>query len=187
MRRPPSWRPFAFPGKGKRVAGEVLVLAVLPALLALAGGWDLASYTIPNWLQGLLIAAFATFAFAVDLSPAVAGIHVLAGLLGLATGFALFALGYIGGGDAKLFACVLLWFGFHDALAYVLAASLFGGALTLSLLTLRRVPLPAVLAHQSWIARLHDAKAGVPYGIALAAGAFAVLPQTEIFRLAAGA
>jgi prepilin peptidase CpaA len=99
----------------------------------------------------------------------------------------LFALGYIGGGDAKLFACVMLWIGFHDALVYVLAASLFGGALTLSLLTLRRVPLPAVLAHQSWIARLHDAKAGVPYGVALAAGAFAVLPQTEIFRLAAGA
>jgi prepilin peptidase CpaA len=169
------------------VAGEALVLAVFPALLALAGGWDLASYTIPNWLQGLLIAAFVAFAFALGLSPAAAGSHVLTALLGLAAGFALFALGFIGGGDAKLFACVLLWFGFHDALVFVLAASLFGGALTLSLLTLRGLPLPAVLAHQSWIERLHDSKAGVPYGVALAAGAVAVLPQTEIFRLAAGA
>ena len=169
------------------MAGEVLVLVILPALLALAGGWDLASYTIPNWLQGLLIAAFVAFAFAAGLSASTAGSHALAGLLGLAAGFALFALGYIGGGDAKLFACVLLWFGFHDALMYVLAASLFGGALTLSLLTLRRMPLPAMFAHQSWIARLHDANAGVPYGVALAAGAFAILPQTELFRLAAGA
>jgi Flp pilus assembly protein protease CpaA len=33
--------------------------------------------------------------------------------------------------------------------------------------------------------RLHDPKAGVPYGVALAAGVFLILPQTEVFRLAA--
>jgi prepilin peptidase CpaA len=37
------------------------------------------------------------------------------------------------------------------------------------------------------VLRLHDRKAGIPYGVALAAGAFVLLPQTEIFRLAAGA
>lgn len=169
------------------MASEFLVLAVLPVLLALAAGWDLASFTIPNWLQAALIAAFAVFVFATGLSPAMIGSHLLAGFLGLLAGFALFALGYIGGGDAKLFACVLLWLGLHDIMPYALAASLFGGVLTLSLLTLRRVPLPAAAARQAWILRLHDPKGGVPYGVALAAGAFVILPQTEIFRLAAAA
>jgi prepilin peptidase CpaA len=117
--------------------------------------------------------------------PAI-GLHFLAGFLGLCMGFALFAFGYIGGGDAKLFGAVTLWLGFHDLLPYALAASLFGGALTLMLLTLRQYPLPAGLARREWILRLHGAKAGIPYGVALAAGAFAILPQTEIFRLAAG-
>ncbi len=165
---------------------EILVIALLPALLALAAGWDLASFTIPNALQLCLIGGFAAFIAAAGLSGHAVGTHLLAGLLGLAIGFALFALGYIGGGDAKLFACVVMWLGFHDLMSYALLASLFGGALTLGLLALRRVPLPAFFARQSWILRLHDEKAGIPYGVALAAGAFLLLPQTEIFRLASG-
>jgi prepilin peptidase CpaA len=35
-----------------------------------------------------------------------------------------------------------------------------------------------VLARHRWIARLHDASAGVPYGIALAAAALIVYPST---------
>jgi prepilin peptidase CpaA len=169
------------------MGAELLVIVVLPALLALAAGWDLASYTIPNRLQLVLIAAFAVFVAVSGMSAAVLGIHLLAGFLGLALGFALFALGYIGGGDAKLFACVVLWLGFHDLASYALVASIMGGALTLALLGLRRVPLPAPLTRQAWLLRLHDEKAGIPYSVALAAGAFFILPQTEIFRLAAGA
>ena len=30
------------------------------------------------------------------------------------------------------------------------------------------------------------ASSGIPYGVALAAGVFVILPHTEIFRLAAG-
>ena len=59
-----------------------------------------------------------------------------------------------------------------------------GGALTLIILGMRQMPLPAPLTRQAWILRLHDAKGGIPYGVALAAGAFLILPQTEIFRLA---
>jgi len=32
--------------------------------------------------------------------------------------------------------------------------------------------------------RLHDNRSGIPYGIALAAGALILLPHTDIFRLA---
>jgi prepilin peptidase CpaA len=161
----------------------VLVLMVLPALLALAAGWDLASYTIPNALPLALIAAFAVFGVAAGLPGAALGVHLAAGLVGLAAGFAMFAAGWIGGGDAKLFAATTLWFGFADLLTYTLTSAVLGGGLTLLILMARRMPLPAGLIGQSWIARLHDAKSGVPYGVALAAGALLTLPESQIFRL----
>ena len=169
------------------MAAELLVIVVLPLLLALAAGWDLASYTIPNRLQLALVAAFAVYVLATGMTLGVLGWHLLAGFLGLAVGFTLFALGFIGGGDVKLFAASALWLGFdRDLMNYMLIASLLGGGLTLALLGLRQVPLPARLMGQSWLLRLHDHRAGIPYGVALAAGAFFVLPQTEVFRLAAG-
>lgn len=166
------------------MAAELLVLVVLPVLLALAAGWDIASFKIPNFLQLALIGAFAVFIVATGMTPAAIGGHLLAGFLGLTIGFTLFALGYIGGGDAKLFACVVLWLGFANLLDYAVIASIMGGALTLLILGMRHMPLPAVLTGQAWILRLHDAKGGIPYGVALAAGAFLILPQTEIFRIA---
>jgi prepilin peptidase CpaA len=164
----------------------VLIMMVLPALLIAAGVWDLASFTIPNGIQIALIAGFAVFVFATHMSSGTFGGHLLAGFLGLVIGFSLFALGYVGGGDAKLFACVCLWFGMHDLLLYALVASIFGGVLTLMLLTMRQLPLPAVLSGQGWLLRLHDARQGIPYGVALASGAFCILPQADIFRAAFG-
>ena len=166
---------------------EILVIVALPLLLAAAASWDVASFTIPNFLNLALAVIFAVFAIAVGLAPAAIGWHVLAGFLGLFIGFTLFALGFIGGGDAKLFAAVLLWLGLQDLLPYALLASVFGGLLTIGLLLLRQYPLPALLSRQSWIVKLHDARSGVPYGVALVAGAFFLLPSTEIFRLAAAA
>ena len=166
---------------------QILILGALPLLLVVAAGWDIASFTIPNFLTLALTLAFAVFAAAAGLSAADIGWHALAGFVGLFMGFTLFALGFIGGGDAKLFAAVLLWLGLKDILPYALVASLFGGLLTLGVLLLRRYPLPALLSRQGWIVKLHDARSGVPYGVALVAGAFFLLPSTEIFRLAASA
>jgi prepilin peptidase CpaA len=166
---------------------EILVIAFVPALLGAAGVWDLASFTIPNFLSLALIGLFAVFALAAGLTLPQVGLHLLAGFTGLAVGFGMFAMGWIGGGDAKLFAAVALWLGFTDLLPYALLASIFGGLLTLGLLMARQWPLPAVLARQPWLLRLHDAQSGIPYGVALAAGAFCLLPHTEIFRLAVSA
>ena len=167
------------------MVAELLVLVVFPFLLVLAAGWDIASFTIPNFLQVALIASFAAFVLASGMAPGTIGSHLLAGFLGLAAGFTLFALGYIGGGDAKLFACIALWLGFHNLPEFALAASIMGGALTLTLLSIRRMPLPAWLTHQHWIFRLHETRGAIPYGVALAAGAFLILPQADIFRMAA--
>ena len=164
---------------------QFLLLAVMPALLAVAAGWDLASFTIPNFLSLAVAVAFGLFALALGLPLGGFGSHLLAGLIGLAVGFALFALGYIGGGDAKLYAGVALWLGPHDLLAYTLVAAMLGGLLALTLLAVRQLPLPAGLIRQDWILKLHDQRSGIPYGVALAAGAMVILPQAEILRLAA--
>ena len=161
---------------------EFVVLVLLPAVLIAAAGWDIASFTIPNFLQAILLAGFVMFAFFTKMPLAVLGWHLTAAGIGLAAGFALFATGFVGGGDAKLFACVALWFGFPDIFTYAMIASVFGGALTLLLLAFRWLPLPQFLAAQAWLARLHDHRSGVPYGVALASGAFAVLPYTDVFR-----
>jgi len=163
---------------------QTIVLFAVPALLALAAGWDLASFTIPNVLSLVLIALFAAFVATAGMPLAAVGWHGLAGAVGLLVGFTLFAFGFVGGGDAKLFAGVALWLGFGSLLDFALAASLFGGGLALALLSLRSIPLPATLAGQSWLIRLHDEKSGIPYGVALSAGALVVLPHTDVFRLA---
>ena len=161
---------------------EFVVLVLVPAVLIAAAGWDIASFTIPNFLQAVLLAGFAIFAVFTRMPMATLGWHLAAALIGLCVGFLLFARGLVGGGDAKLFACVALWFGFPDILSYAVIASVFGGVLTLLLLVFRRLPLPQLLARQAWLSRLHDHKSGVPYGVALASGAFAVLPYTDVFR-----
>jgi prepilin peptidase CpaA len=70
----------------------------------------------------------------------------------------------------------------HDLMSYILISSLFGGALTVLLMTARQWPLPAALASHSWIQKLHEPRGGIPYGVALAAGGIAILPYTELFR-----
>ncbi len=161
----------------------LLVFVTLPMLFIAAAFWDLVSYTIPNFLQLAIIACFVLFVFFAGMAPGAIGWHLLAGLLGLLIGFAFFALGYVGGGDAKLFACAALWFGLSDLTEYALLSAIFGGLLTFAVISFRSLPLPAMLGSQNWLLRLHDKSAGIPYGVALAAGAFAVLPYTDVFRL----
>ena len=158
------------------------MLVLVPAVLIAAAGWDLASFTIPNFLQAVLLGGFAVFAVSTHMPLESVGWHLLAALIGFVIGFALFSFNFVGGGDAKLFACVALWFGFPDLIDYAMIASVFGGVLTLALLGFRKLPLPRLLAGQAWLMRLHDQEAGIPYGVALASGAFAVLPYTDVFR-----
>ena len=80
---------------------------------------------------------------------------------------------------------IVLFFVIDSALAFTLVASLLGGLLTLALLSLRQLPLPANLARLGWILKLHEESSGIPYGVALAAGALVILPHAEILKLAA--
>jgi prepilin peptidase CpaA len=168
----------------------ILLVGILPSLLVTAAIFDLTTFTIPNLLPGSMLVIFAVFVLTMALSGhAVAWsemrLHLLSGGVGLAAGIAMFAAGWVGGGDAKLFAMACLWLGWDAMYEYTLLASLLGGALTIAVLALRRVPLPRLLAAQPWLVRLADPDSGVPYGVALAMAALTLLPDTELFRLAA--
>jgi prepilin peptidase CpaA len=156
-------------------------LLVFPALLAFAAASDLLTMTISNRLCMALALAFVPLALLAGLALPQIGIHLIAGAAMLALGFALFAAGWIGGGDAKLAAAILLWMGPEAGLAWGLLAAVFGGGLTLMLLAVRKVPLPEPLAAQPWIARLHASDSGVPYGIALAAAGLMAYPHCDIY------
>ena len=157
---------------------DAIRLLLFPALMAFAASSDLFTMTISNRLSLALTGGFILLAFATGASWPAIGMHLAAGALVLVVSFVFFTRGWIGGGDAKLAAATALWFGFAHLLDYMTYASLFGGVLTLALLQFRKMALPAALARQPWIQRLHDQGGGVPYGIALAAAALIVYPDT---------
>ena len=161
-------------------------MLVFPLLMAYAASSDLLTMRISNKLVLLVAGFFFAIALLTGFSLELLGMHVAAAALVLAVSFSFFALGWIGGGDAKLIAATTLWFGFEGMLMYLVFASLLGGALTLSLLAVRRWPLPLQLKQVLWIDRLHDSKTGVPYGIALAAAGLLVYPTSLIFQRLVG-
>ena len=157
---------------------DVIRLLLFPALMAFAASSDLLTMTISNRLSLALAGGFFLLTAMTGMSLPAIGMHLAAAAVVLVVTFGCFSQGWIGGGDAKLAAATALWLGFDHLLDYAIYASLFGGALTLLILQFRRFPLPATLAQQKWIARLHEAGGGVPYGIALAAAALVVYPKT---------
>jgi len=158
---------------------DIARLMLFPALMAFAAASDLFTMTISNRVSLALVAGFLALAPLSGMAPYDILTHVGAGAAVLVVAFACFAMGWVGGGDAKVAAGAALWFGFAHLMNYLLYASLFGGALTLLLLQFRQWPLPYQLAGQAWLTRLHAKESGIPYGIALAIGALMVYPETE--------
>lgn len=163
---------------------DTMRLLLFPTVMAFAASTDLLTMTISNRLSLLLVGGFFMLAWMTGMDGAMIVSHLGAGLVVFSAVFVLFALGWIGGGDAKLAAATALWLGFDQLLAYFVWASLFGGLLTLLLLKFRTIPLPEFLDRHEWVARLHRMDSGVPYGIALAAGALMVYPDTTFMSLA---
>ena len=157
---------------------DAIRLLLFPALMAFAASSDLLTMTISNRVTLILVAGFFALALFTGMNLNAVMWHSVAALAVLAVTFVFFAQGWIGGGDAKLAAATALWLGFDHLLPYVLYASIFGGILTLAMIRFRLMPLPAALAGQDWVKRLHKLDGGVPYGIALAAAALLIYPDT---------
>ena len=162
---------------------DAIRLLLFPAMMAFAASSDLFTMTISNRVALVLVGGFVALALWSGMPPADMLSHAGAALAVLAVTFAFFARGWIGGGDAKLAAATALWLGFDHLMAYLLYASIFGGILTLAIIRFRLMPLPKMLAEQEWVKRLHRLDGGVPYGIALAAAALLIYPDTTWMKL----
>ena len=158
---------------------EAIKLTLFPAMMAFAASSDLFTMTIANRVSLILVCGFALLAVLTGTSAAGLFSHAGTAAAVLAVGFGFFTCGWMGGGDAKLAAATALWLGFAHLADYLFYASLFGGALTLLIIQFRVMPLPHVFLGRQWAERLHRSDSGVPYGIALAAAALIVYPQTE--------
>lgn len=165
---------------------DILILTIFPGAMALAAATDFFTMTIPNRLALALASGFFVVAPLVGLGWSDIGLHMALALAALAFAFALFSFGWVGGGDAKLFAATCLWLGPETIPAYGIYGALFGGALTLLLLFWRGLPLPSMLTSQGWLMRLHSPKEGVPYGIALAAAGLLVYRETPFVAALGG-
>ena len=137
---------------------DAAVLILFPVLMAFAAWSDLLTMTISNAVSILLVAGFVALALLVGLPPGTLVLfHLLPGLGVLALTFVLFA-----------------W-----------EASLLGAGITLGIIGLRRLRLPAFLLDRAWVARLHAPGNGVPYGIALAAAGLLIYPESDVWRAVA--
>jgi prepilin peptidase CpaA len=163
---------------------QVVILTIFPALLIIAAVSDLLTFKIPNWISFGLLGLFVVVAPFSGLSWLIVTSHLVLGVVLLLVGMVMFSMNLLGGGDAKLLAAVGLWTGWLALPVYLLWAAMVGGILALTLMMFRKAPLVAGMKATPWIARLHDEQAGIPYGIALSAGALIALPQTVWFALA---
>jgi prepilin peptidase CpaA len=158
------------------------VLVLFPALVIVAALRDLTSFTIPNWISAALILAFAPAVMLSGLPMGGIGAHLLVGLIGLGAALGMFAVGWIGGGDAKLFAASMLWLGWPAGGAFILVTGLAGGALAVGLVAMRSQQVRVHLPNNTpaWAMRLLKPGGDAPYGVAIACGALYAFPMCDL-------
>ncbi len=158
---------------------QFLLLVAFPALAIVAAMRDATSFTIPNWISLALIALFFPTALLLGASLTQIGLAVAVGFGALIVGMGMFAAGWIGGGDAKLFAAAALWLGWSALLPFLAVTALAGGALAFSLLVMRSGWFrPVTIGLRGWIGRLATPGENVPYGVAIAIGALVAFPTS---------
>lgn len=150
-------------------------------LMMMAAIKDASIMKIPNYISiytvllFFLILPFAWTGLS-DLSE-----HLLVGVSIFILGFIMFALGWVGGGDAKLFAATSLWWTWPDMIVYVGYTGIIGGVIAI-FIVLGRQYSPVWLSTSSWAYGLFKEEAKMPYGLALASGALLTLPQSAIWQ-----
>ncbi len=160
----------------------LLLLAIFPAGVIAAALKDLVSFTIPNWISMALVVLFLPVALLVHLPAGEIGVSFAVGAAALVSGFAMFALGWCGGGDAKLLAAAALWLGLPAVMTFMLVTGVAGGALAVGLMAVRKEGLLMSYAASGpgWLGRLLTPDGDLPYGLAIAVGALAAFPSSAL-------
>ncbi|MEZ5920986.1 MAG: prepilin peptidase [Parvularculaceae bacterium] len=165
---------------------SLILLSAFPAALIIAALNDVYEFKIPNWTSITLIVSYIVAGVSLGASFHIMSEGLLLGCAALAVGFALFALKYLGGGDAKLLAAAAPWIGLSGLGSFIIYVAFSGAALAAFLLVFRNMPALPFYASHPWLMRLHERPRDMPYGVAIAAGALLSFPQTPFFQLAFG-
>ena len=160
---------------------QTVLLTAFPVLVIMAALTDVTSFTIPNRISVLLILLFFPAAIAIGRPAGEIGLDAAVFGVALLAGMGMFAVGWIGGGDAKLLAAASLWLGVTAMPVFLIVTALAGGALAVLLMNVRASwAQPYFAAAPAWLVRLATPGADVPYGVAIATGALAAFPQTSL-------
>lgn len=162
-----------------------LSITLFPVLMIIAGAGDALSMRIPNWLTILIAIAFVPMAYLTAMPLEVFGLHVVVGIGMFVAGFALFAFGLFGGGDAKLLAAAGLWLGWPDLIPFLVLTAFAGGALALCVGTWSMINMSSEVKDGKIFRYLGAIKPNVPYGYAFAIGAILAFPQSWWMPVAA--
>lgn len=146
-----------------RLAALLLGLAMVLCLGAAIS--DMRRYRIPNSLCLGLMAAGLVWIWA---SGAPWSGHLIAFAAVLTLGYSVYALGFLGAGDAKLMAVLALWFGPEVTLTFLLHTLIAGGLLALAWILSGPARQALVLYG---VAMDPVPPARIPYGVAIAAAA----------------
>lgn len=141
----------------------IAVLLLLLLLAAIEDGWRL---RISDWTSG----AVALCAFlAIAIAGPIVGLwqNFLLFALVLVIGTAMFARGWMGGGDIKLLAASVLWFDLSSGWRLLVAIALAGGIVALLVIALRRLPWSDGIRSRALLLKRRE---GIAYGIAIALG-----------------
>ena len=160
-----------------------LPLILFPAMVIVAAMRDVTTFTIPNWISFAGILAFFPVALLVQAPLGVIEGSTIAGVAALAVGVLMFSLGWIGGGDAKLFAACAFWMGWPAVMPFIIWTSLAGGVLAVSLMVSRKMAAGYAGFGPAWFGRLMQEGGEVPYGLAIAAGALIAFPSSGLAHL----
>lgn len=149
-----------------------LLLLVLATLLVVAAVIDARTFTISNKLNLAVALLAPVYWMAVPLSlwPEVP-LQIAAAVIVFLLFAGLFYAGLMGGGDVKLAAALALWFPPGLTIKFLVLMSLAGGVLTLGLLVWHR-------------AKRREGRPEIPYGVAIAFGALAILAQPYLNHFA---
>ncbi|MGV8929869.1 MAG: A24 family peptidase [Brevundimonas sp.] len=158
----------------------LILLGIMPALVIAGGLKDLTSMKIPNWISGALVLGFFPAALVVGLAPVTVAVHVGVAALALVIGAGLFALRWIGGGDAKLLAASCLWLGLTGSGVFLLYTGVIGGVFCLVLMFARSYSQPYLFGAPGWVVQLMEPKGDIPYGVAIAVGALMAYPASPL-------
>jgi prepilin peptidase CpaA len=164
---------------------QYAALAGFCALLAAAAVGDVRRFRISNRLNLAIAGLFFAIALPAGLGGGLLLQHLVWFVLVTAICLGAFYLGAFGGGDAKMIGAVSAWMGPAGLLPFIVWTALWGGVLALLLLGARFVARKTGLPKgPRWLRQILRRKAGVPYGVAIAAGgvmALPVLPWVTVF------